>query len=88
MPDFVPEPCGFVWMAVDINRRRLAISVKDGLAAGSGAQHCSISLLHSGSQELGTGGLSVLLTMPPDMFGKRTSVIRGQTVSKSQIIIL
>jgi len=46
-------------------RKRLAISVNDGRAMGSGAQHCSISNLHSGSQKLGTGGLKVLLTMPP-----------------------
>lgn len=70
LPDFVPEPCGFVCVAADITRRRLAISVKDGRAVGSGAQHCSIRLLHSVSQELGTGGLSVLLTMPPEYVWK------------------
>ena len=46
-------------------RKRRAISLNDGRATGSGAQHCSIRNFHSGSQELGTGGLSVLLTMPP-----------------------
>ena len=42
-------PCVLVWLAAaaDIMRKRLAISVKDGLAAGLGAQHCSISVLHS-----------------------------------------
>lgn len=49
----------------DIARKRPAISVKDGLTTGFGAQHCSINILHSGSQKLGIGGLNVLLTMPP-----------------------
>jgi hypothetical protein len=48
-----------------MTRKRLVISVNDGRAKGSGAQHCSISNLHSESQKLGTGGLRVLLTMPP-----------------------
>ena len=48
-----------------MSRKRLVISVNDGRAKGSGAQHCSISNLHSESQKLGTGGLRVLLTMPP-----------------------
>lgn len=44
-------PCALVWLAaVVITRKQLAISVNDGLAAGLGAQHCSISVLHSGSQ--------------------------------------
>jgi hypothetical protein len=51
--------------ATDIERRRPAISVKAGRCAGSGAQHCSISRLHSGSHDAGTGGLSVLFTIPP-----------------------
>lgn len=32
---------------------------------GSGAQHCSISLLHSGSHDSGIAGLNVLFTIPP-----------------------
>lgn len=55
-------------MAADIARRRLAIWVKDGLCAGSGDQHCSISFLHSRSQVTGTGGLNVLFTIPPAKF--------------------
>jgi len=44
-------PGDLVWTAaVVIMRSRLAISVKDGLTAGFGAQHCSISVLHSISQ--------------------------------------
>lgn len=44
-------PGDLVWLAADdIIRNRLAISVKDGLAAGFGAQHCSISVRHSRSQ--------------------------------------
>lgn len=39
-----------LWAAVDNDRKRLAISVNDGLDAGFGAQHCSINFLHSGSQ--------------------------------------
>lgn len=59
-------PCVLVWLAAaDIMRNRLVISVKDGLAAGLGAQHCSISVLHSGSQLLGMVGLNVLFTIPP-----------------------
>jgi len=59
-------PCVLVWLAAaDIMRKRLAISVKDGLTAGLGAQHCSISVLHSGSQLLGMVGLNVLFTIPP-----------------------
>lgn len=51
--------------AADIMRNRLAISVKEGLAAGLGAQHCSISFLHSESQWFGIVGLNVLFTIPP-----------------------
>lgn len=44
-------PWPLVWLAaVDNTRKRLAISVKDGLAAGFGAQHSSINVLHSASQ--------------------------------------
>lgn len=58
--------CVLVWLAAAvIMRNRLAISVKDGLAAGLGAQHCSISVLHSESQWSGIVGLNVLFTMPP-----------------------
>lgn len=63
--------CPLVWpAAVDITRNRPAISVKDGLTAGLGAQHCSISLFHSGSQKLGMLGLNVLFTIPPGQSGK------------------
>ena len=56
----------FAWFAAtDMARSLPAISVKAGRCAGSGAQHCSMSLLHSGSHDAGTGGLSVLFTMPP-----------------------
>lgn len=61
-------PWALPWLAAaaaDRTRKRAAISVKDGLAVGLGAQHCSISLRHSWSQKLGMGGLNVLLTMPP-----------------------
>lgn len=56
----------FAWFAAtDMARSLPAISVNAGRCAGSGAQHCSMSLLHSGSHDAGTGGLSVLFTMPP-----------------------
>lgn len=45
----------------------LAISVKLGLSNGSEDQHLSISDLQSGSQDSGTGGLNVLLTIPPEL---------------------
>ena len=48
-----------------IERNLLAISVKVGLSNGSAAQHLSIRDLQSGSQFSGTGGLNVLLIMPP-----------------------
>lgn len=51
--------------ATDIARNVPATSVKDGRWAGSGAQHCSISLFQPRSQFGGTGGLSVLFTIPP-----------------------
>lgn len=58
--------CPLVWpAAVDITRNRPAISVKDGLTAGLGAQHCSINLFQSGSQKFGMAGLKVLFTIPP-----------------------
>lgn len=43
----------------------LAISVKLGLSDDSDAQHRSIKDFHSGSHVSGTGGRSVLLTIPP-----------------------
>jgi hypothetical protein len=46
-------------------RRLLPISVKLGLSDGSADQHCSINALHWGSQDSGTGGRSVLFTIPP-----------------------
>ena len=52
-------------LACDMERNRPAIWVKDGRCCGSGAQHCSISLLHSGSHVAGMGGLNVLFTIPP-----------------------
>lgn len=48
-----------------MERNLPAISVKVGRSDGSVDQHCSISDLHSGSQESGTAGRRVLLTMPP-----------------------
>lgn len=60
-------------------RKRLAISVKDGRAVGSGAQHCSISILHSGSQKFGMCGLKVLFTMPPAYMVKRHDIYRHST---------
>lgn len=66
-PDFEPDdPVLLSWVTIAICRRRPAISVKHGRTVGSGAQHSSISLLHSGSQELGMGGLRVLFTIPPE----------------------
>jgi hypothetical protein len=47
-------------------RRFVPTSVKLGLAEGSADQHCSISDLHWGSQDSGTGGRSVLFTIPPE----------------------
>lgn len=63
-------PCVFVWLeaAADIMRKRLAISVKEGLAIGLGAQHSSISVLHSRSHSLGIVGLNILFTIPPAQF--------------------
>lgn len=55
----------FGWSACDMTRSLFVISVNDGLASGSGDQHSSISFPHSGSQRCGTGGLSVLFTIPP-----------------------
>lgn len=55
----------FGWSACDIARSLFVISVNDGLASESGDQHSSISFPHSGSQRCGTGGLSVLFTIPP-----------------------
>lgn len=56
------------------------ISVKDGRTAGLGAQHCSIKVLHSGSQELGMVGLNVLLTMPP--VHRQVLATEGVTISE------
>jgi len=47
-------------------RRLLPISVKLGLSDGSADQHCSINALHWESQDSGTGGRSVLFTIPPE----------------------
>ena len=47
-------------------RSSSAISVKLGLSDGSDDQHLSISDLHSGSQDSGTGGRKVLLKIPPE----------------------
>lgn len=49
-----------------MERKLCAISVKFGLSDGSDDQHLSISDLHSGSQDSGTSGRNVLLTMPPE----------------------
>jgi len=57
--------CRFGWSAVDITRSLFVISVNDGLASGSNAQHSSISFLHPASQFSGIRGLRVLLTIPP-----------------------
>ena len=46
-------------------RRRDATSVKEGRLSGSVDQHCSISFLHSGLHEVGTGGRSVLFKIAP-----------------------
>jgi hypothetical protein len=43
-------------------------SLKDGLFSGSFDQHRSISSLHCGSHDAGTGGLNVLLKIPPADF--------------------
>lgn len=48
-----------------ITRSSLAISVKLGLSDGSADQHRSMSDFQSESQDSGTGGRSVLLTIPP-----------------------
>jgi len=73
--------------ATDMERSRPAISVKAGRCAGSGAQHCSMSLLHSGSHEAGTGGLSVLFTMPPAKEVLRvTHVLTDQRKKKTRIM--
>ncbi len=56
-------------------RSRPAISVNAGRCDGSGAQHCSISLLHSGSHDAGTGGLNVLFTIPPATGVSRCRII-------------
>ena len=48
-----------------MERNPLAISEKEGLSDGSDDQHLSISNLHSGSQDSGTGGRNVLFTIPP-----------------------
>jgi len=70
-----------------MERSRPAISVKAGRCAGSGAQHCSMSLLHSGSHEAGTGGLSVLFTMPPAKEVLRvTHVLTDQRKKKTRIM--
>ena len=63
---FAAAAAALAWFAAaDMDLSRPAISVKAGRCEGSGDQHCSISLRHSGSQFAGTGGLSVLFTMPP-----------------------
>lgn len=54
-----------LWLASRMARRRDATSVKEGRLSGSVDQHCSISFLHSGLHEFGTGGRSVLLKIPP-----------------------
>lgn len=48
-------------------RKWLAMSVKLGLSTGSADQHLSIKDLQPGSHDSGTGGLSVLLTIPPEL---------------------
>lgn len=59
--------CGFGEIFADMDLSSLAISVKLGLSDGSEDQHLSISDLQSGSQVSGSGGLSVLLTIPPEI---------------------
>lgn len=44
------SPVVLFWEADDNDRNLLAISVKEGLDAGFGAQHCSIKHFHSESQ--------------------------------------
>lgn len=56
-------------------RSLFVISVNDGLASGSGDQHSSMSFPQSGSQRCGTGGLSVLFTIPPSSTIYKTSSI-------------
>lgn len=73
---------GLVWLATDIERSRLAISVKDGRCAGSGAQHSSISFLHSRSQVAGTGGRNVLFTIPPARISK---ILKFQRINPNKI---
>ena len=50
---------------VAMARNLLTTSVKLGLSDGSANQHCSISELHCGSHDSGTGGRRVLFTIPP-----------------------
>ncbi|KAI6682365.1 hypothetical protein NL676_036246 [Syzygium grande] len=50
-----------------IEHNSLAISAKLGLSDGSDDQHLSISDFHSGLQDAGTCGRSVLFKMPPDL---------------------
>lgn len=59
-------PLGEILAAIE--RNSLAISVKVGLSDGSDDQHLSINNVHSGSQDSGTGGRKVLLTIPPEFF--------------------
>lgn len=55
-----------------MERNSCAMSVKLGLSDGSDDQHLSISDLHSGSQDSGTSGRNVLLTMPPEFSIQKT----------------
>ena len=57
--------CPFGGSFAAMERNWFAILVKLGLSDGSEDQHLSISDFHSGSQDSGTGGLKVLLTIPP-----------------------
>lgn len=60
----INQTVGWAWQVSSMDRKQLAISVKEGRWSGSAAQHCSINLFQFGSHELGTGGLSVLFKIP------------------------
>lgn len=72
--------CPFGWIFAAIDRNSFAISVKLGLSGSSDDQHLSINDLHSGSQPSGTGGRSVLLTIPPEMNSFPCSEARNEKV--------
>jgi len=69
-----------------MERNPLAISVKEGLSDGSDDQHISISSLHSGSQDSGTGGLKVLFTIPPELCLKNQNLNNLKLVNKRPLM--